>query len=98
MDEWVGYAGMILGIVIALVGAARFGYSLAHQQAARDLARLRSLVPEARLLRDAAAVCRSWNWYSTASQLKLLAARIEAAGAGAESVPTAWEQTPTRRE
>ena len=94
----IDYPTCIAAVFVAVLFGGAVGVFLAQQHAARDLARLRLLVPEARLLRDAAAVCRSWNWYSTASQLKLLAARIEAAGAGAESVPTAWEQTPTRRE
>ena len=109
MAEWVGYAGMILGVVIALLGAARFGYSLAQQRAACDLARLRRrLMPEAmtdvEALRwlastveaEAMAWPMKWEEHQQAAYTAVRQARDLAARI--ESVAPAWEQTPIRRE
>ena len=100
-DEWEGAAlvdgGTIPPPSLPLPSSAQ----------TQELARLRELVPSPGLLRRAAdalhyaAAGRGIDGNVAAllfRRLEELAARIEAAGAGAEPVPPAWEQTPTWRE
>ena len=94
LTDW---PAVLLGILLSLAAGAGIGYGLGQQRAARELARLRSLVPEMWLLRWAARMVaylirtqptdndtRALEWVQ---RLFDIAARIEAAGAGAESVP-----------
>ena len=105
-------------ILLSLAAGAGIGYGIGQQRAARDLARLRELVPSPGLLRRMADDAdHMGDRYATEASLGVpgaaenerrsriddktardLAARIEAAGAGAVTVPPAWEQTPTGRE
>ena len=99
MDEWEGAAlvdgGTIPPPSLPLPSSAQ----------TQELARLRELVPSPGLVRRAAeyaarvAFVDSSDVASVDSDTLLaLAARIEAAGTGAVTVPPAWEQTPTWRE
>jgi len=99
MPDWIPYT--ILCVVLFGLGGWS-GYCIRAASAARDLDRLRELVPEARLLRRLAAqVAEVYIWADDEPPVQMgkdietaraLAARIEAASAGAESV------APKRRE
>jgi len=100
----IDYPTVVAISFVSILFGGVVGVLLAHQHAARDLARLRLLVPSPGLLRRAAAFAGGYgvmvrnpaNATEMAAQLRTLAARIEAAGV--VSVPPAWEQTPTGRE
>ena len=94
LTDW---PAVLLAILLPLAAGAGIGWSLCQQRAARELARLRALVPSPGLLRSL-AYCADGVVPVYAEAARDLAARIEAAGAGAESVAAAWDQTPTWRE
>lgn len=95
MTNWLAY---LFGIIAAFVFGGWFGWSLSqsrcHRHAARELARLRGLVPDPGWLRRLADLAQrqTWNWPETddrhqlglalARRVRDLAARIEAAGMG----------------
>jgi hypothetical protein len=72
----------LLVVLLSLAFGGYIGHSLARWQCARDLARLRSLVPGVWTLRTAASACYRSTLVSTARELDALAARIEAAEGG----------------
>ena len=82
MGDWLPYA-----ILCAVLLACGFwsGYCIRAASAARELARLRGLVPSPGLLRSL-AYCADGIVPVSAEAARALAVRIEAEGAGAESV------------
>ena len=89
VNVWIALLACALA---AFIGYA-WGRDATYQRVARNVVRLEALVPSPGLLRRAAGACRTTTRYDEADALDDLAARIEAAGAGAESVPPAWTST-----
>ena len=107
--NWPAFLPDLALMLSAFAAGSVFGGWMARRDYARDLALLQTLVPEPGPLDRMAALVETHilTWpqdprrelaQEQAQQLRALAARIEAAGTGAVSVPPAWEQTPTWRE
>ena len=81
MTDWLPDLFVVL---LSLAFGGGIGYALSQWHAARDLALLRTLVPEPGLLRRAAKAYRTTTRYDEANELDNLADRIEEAGEGEE--------------